>query len=111
MNSNIEQQRHHIDQLESELKSLKVKYEEVCERVHTANHQVEHVQVVLEQTSRRCEQLEKEKVLKYFHAMNYIEYTILFYDLASLATQKIGIHIIHSFYLLLAFEYYSIIYL
>jgi hypothetical protein len=42
--------------------SLKLKYEDVCERVTAATLQLERVQVVLEQTLRRCEQLEKEKV-------------------------------------------------
>ncbi|CAF4128309.1 unnamed protein product, partial [Rotaria sp. Silwood1] len=38
-----------------------IKYDDVCERIRIATHQLEHVQIVLEETSRRCEQLEKEK--------------------------------------------------
>ncbi len=58
----MEKERHHSNQLENELKSLRIKYEDVCDRIKAATHQLEHVKVVLEETSRRCEQLEKEKV-------------------------------------------------
>jgi septation ring formation regulator EzrA len=58
----LEKERRHVNQLENELKTLRTKYEDVCERVSAATHQLERVKVVLEETSRRCEQLEKEKV-------------------------------------------------
>ncbi len=58
----MEKERRHVNQLENELKTLRTKYEDVCERVSAATHQLERVKVVLEETSRRCEQLEKEKV-------------------------------------------------
>ncbi len=61
-NSELERERRHANQLETELKSLRKKYDDVCERVTAATHQLERVKVVLEETSRRCEQLEKEKV-------------------------------------------------
>ncbi|CAF0914538.1 unnamed protein product [Rotaria sordida] len=57
----LEHERQRSAQLEHELMSLKIKYEDVCERVTAATLQLERVQVVLEQTLRRCEQLEKEK--------------------------------------------------
>ncbi|CAF2421997.1 unnamed protein product [Rotaria sp. Silwood2] len=60
--SELENERQRSAQLENELMSLKIKYEDVCERVTAATLQLERVQVVLEQTLRRCEQLEKEKV-------------------------------------------------
>ncbi|CAF3366132.1 unnamed protein product [Rotaria sp. Silwood1] len=59
--SELEHERQRSAQLENELISLKIKYEDVCERVTAATIQLERVQVVLEQTLRRCEQLEKEK--------------------------------------------------
>jgi hypothetical protein len=72
---------------------LKIKYEDVCERVTAATIQLERVQVVLEQTLRRCEQLEKEKVCR--KKILLIQFStfanILFYDSTSSATQKIGI--------------------
>ncbi len=58
----MEKERRHANQLENELKTLRIKYEDVCERVGAATHQLERVKVVLQETSRRCEQLEKEKV-------------------------------------------------
>jgi hypothetical protein len=58
----LEHERQRSAQLEHELINLKIKYEDVCERVTAATLQLERVQVVLEQTLRRCEQLEKEKV-------------------------------------------------
>ncbi len=58
----MDQERQRANQLDHDLKSLKIKYEDVCERISVATRKVEHVQSVLEQTSRRCEQLEKEKV-------------------------------------------------
>ena len=58
----LENERRRSAQLQNELFSLKIKYEDVCERVTAATLQLERVQVVLEQTLRRCEQLEKEKV-------------------------------------------------
>jgi len=58
----LEKERRHANQLENELKSLKIKYEDVCERITAATHQLEHLNTALEQTSHRCEQLEKEKV-------------------------------------------------
>jgi len=58
----LESERHRSAQLENELIALKIKYDDVCERVTAATLQLERVQVVLEQTLRRCEQLEKEKV-------------------------------------------------
>ncbi|CAF4624268.1 unnamed protein product [Rotaria socialis] len=61
LSTDLEQERRRADVIESEFKSLKVKYEDVCERIRAATHQLDHVQVALEQTSRRCEQLEKEK--------------------------------------------------
>ncbi|CAF5164705.1 unnamed protein product, partial [Rotaria magnacalcarata] len=61
LSTDLEQERRRADVIESEFKSLKVKYEDVCERIRAATHQLDHVQIVLEQTSRRCEQLEKEK--------------------------------------------------
>ncbi|CAF4010092.1 unnamed protein product [Rotaria sordida] len=61
LNINLEQERQRADQIENEFKILKIKYEDVCERIHAATHQLEHLQIALEQTSRRCEQLEKEK--------------------------------------------------
>ncbi|CAF2741372.1 unnamed protein product [Rotaria sp. Silwood2] len=62
INVDLESERRRADQIENEFKSLKIKYEDVCERVRAATHQLEHVQILLEETSRRCEQLEKEKV-------------------------------------------------
>lgn len=62
LNSELERARHHARQYEDELKSLRTKYDDVCERVSAATHQLERVKIVLEETSRRCEQLEKEKV-------------------------------------------------
>jgi septal ring factor EnvC (AmiA/AmiB activator) len=62
LNSELERERHHVRQLDDELKSLRTKYTDVCERVNAATHQLERVKIVLEETSRRCEQLEKEKV-------------------------------------------------
>lgn len=64
--TDLEQERRRSAQLENELISLKIKYDDVCERVTAATLQLERVQVVLEQTLRRCEQLEKEKVSKRF---------------------------------------------
>ncbi len=58
----MEKERHHANQLENDLKTLRTKYDDVCERVTAATHQLERVKSVLEETSRRCEQLEKEKV-------------------------------------------------
>jgi hypothetical protein len=88
--------------LESELINLKIKYDDVCERVTAATLQLERVQVVLEQTLRRCEQLEKEKVRDSIDCRH--EYTIekitsnclsrdsiLVWDSASSAAQEIGI--------------------
>lgn len=60
--SEIEQERRRTAELQHELFNLKIKYDDVCERVTAATLQLERVQVVLEQTLRRCEQLEKEKV-------------------------------------------------
>ena len=60
--SALEQERRRAGQLENDLISLKIKYDDVCERVTAATLQLERVQVVLDQTLRRCEQLEKEKV-------------------------------------------------
>ncbi|CAF3670300.1 unnamed protein product [Adineta steineri] len=60
--SELEHERRRSTQLEKDLISLKIKYEDVCERVTAATLQLERVQVVLEQTLRRCEQLEKEKL-------------------------------------------------
>ncbi|CAF0832221.1 unnamed protein product [Rotaria sp. Silwood1] len=54
-------ERRRADEFENDYKSLKIKYDDVCERIRIATHQLEHVQIVLEETSRRCEQLEKEK--------------------------------------------------
>ncbi|UJR27852.1 hypothetical protein I4U23_009117 [Adineta vaga] len=62
--SELEQERRRSSQLENDLISLKIKYDDVCERVTAASLQLERVQVVLEQTLRRCEQLEKEKLRK-----------------------------------------------
>ncbi|CAF0939448.1 unnamed protein product [Adineta ricciae] len=59
--SELEQERRRAGQLENDLISLKIKYDDVCERVTAATLQLERVQVVLDQTLRRCEQLEKEK--------------------------------------------------
>lgn len=58
----MENQRHRIHHLEDELKSLRTKYDDVCERISAATHQLEKVKVILEETSHRCELLEKEKV-------------------------------------------------
>lgn len=97
----MEHERERADSIEVEFKSLKIKYEDVCERIHAATHQLEHVQIVLEQTSRRCEQLEKEKVKKtrycYFSFI-FISVMLFFYDSTSLAAEKIGINI--YFYIL-----------
>lgn len=60
--SELDQERRRAGQLENDLISLKIKYDDVCERVTAATLQLERVQVVLDQTLRRCEQLEKEKV-------------------------------------------------
>ncbi|CAF2113856.1 unnamed protein product [Rotaria magnacalcarata] len=59
--SALENERHRSAELEHELMSLKLKYENVCERITGATIQLERVKVLLEQTLRRCEQLEKEK--------------------------------------------------
>ena len=58
----LEHERRRSGQLENELITLKIKYDDVCERVTAATLQLERVQVVLEQTLHRCEQLEKDKV-------------------------------------------------
>jgi hypothetical protein len=55
-----------------------MKYEDVCERVTAATIQLERVQVVLEQTLRRCEQLEKEKVC------NQLDFYFIQYSLTRL---------------------------
>ena len=60
----MEQERRRTNHLENEFKTLQVKYEDVCERTTSTTHQLEQVQALLEQTSRRCEQLQKEKVRK-----------------------------------------------
>lgn len=90
-------ERQRSAQLENELMTLKIKYEDVCERVTAATLQLERVQVVLEQTLRRCDQLEKEKVcisLSYRslfqNPMSTFE-NMFFYDSTSSATQEIGI--------------------
>ncbi|CAF1106133.1 unnamed protein product [Rotaria sordida] len=70
LNINLEQERQRADQIENEFKILKIKYEDVCERIHAATHQLEHLQIALEQTSRRCEQLEKEKLRKKLSEIN-----------------------------------------
>ncbi|CAF1281174.1 unnamed protein product [Rotaria sp. Silwood1] len=61
LNVDLEKERRRADEFENDYKSLKIKYDDVCERIRIATHQLEHVQIVLEETSRRCEQLEKEK--------------------------------------------------
>ncbi|CAF1327128.1 unnamed protein product [Rotaria sp. Silwood1] len=61
LNVGLEKERRRADEFENDYKSLKIKYDDVCERIRIATHQLEHVQIVLEETSRRCEQLEKEK--------------------------------------------------
>ena len=48
--------------LENELKFLKSKYDDACVRITTGTQQLESLQIAFEQTSRRCEQLEEEKV-------------------------------------------------
>ncbi|CAF4709896.1 unnamed protein product [Rotaria socialis] len=60
--SALENERQRSTELESELMSLKLKYEDVCKRVTAATLQLERVKVLLEQTLHRCEQLEKEKL-------------------------------------------------
>ncbi len=67
----MEKERRHASQLENELKFLRIKHDGVCERVSTATHQLERVKMVLEQTTRRCEQLEKEKVRRKCLASRY----------------------------------------
>ncbi|CAF1360856.1 unnamed protein product [Rotaria sp. Silwood1] len=62
LNVDLEKERRRADEFENDYKSLKIKYDNVCERIRIATHQLEHVQIVLEETSRRCEQLEKEKL-------------------------------------------------
>ncbi|CAF1355021.1 unnamed protein product, partial [Rotaria sp. Silwood1] len=61
LNVDLEKERRRADEFDNDYKSLKIKYDDVCERIRIATHQLEHVQIVLEETSRRCEQLEKEK--------------------------------------------------
>ncbi|CAF1066703.1 unnamed protein product [Rotaria sp. Silwood1] len=61
LNVDLEKERRRADEFENDYKSLQIKYDDVCERIRIATHQLEHVQIVLEETSRRCEQLEKEK--------------------------------------------------
>ncbi|CAF1320837.1 unnamed protein product, partial [Rotaria sp. Silwood1] len=61
LNVDLEKERRRADEFENDYKSLKIKYDDVCERIRIATHQLEHVQIVLEETSRHCEQLEKEK--------------------------------------------------
>lgn len=60
-----------------------------------ATLQLERVQVVLEQTLRRCDQLEKEKVCRSrLIGVIYIHFylaNLFFYDSTSSATQEIGI--------------------
>lgn len=95
----LETERQRSAQLEHELVALKIKYDDVCERVTAATIQLERVQVVLEQTLRRCDQLEKEKVCTFisidlklcFQSMSTFA-NILFYDSTSSATQEIGIN-------------------
>lgn len=93
--SEVEHERHRSAQLENELITLKIKYEDVCERVTAATLQLERVQVVLEQTLRRCDQLEKEKVCRSrLIGVIYIHFylaNLFFYDSTSSATQEIGI--------------------
>ncbi|UJR21839.1 hypothetical protein I4U23_024913 [Adineta vaga] len=48
--------------LENELKFLKSKYDDACVRMTTGTQQLESLQIAFEQTSRRCEQLEEEKM-------------------------------------------------
>ncbi|CAF0877132.1 unnamed protein product [Didymodactylos carnosus] len=57
----LENERRRSAQLEHELITLKMKYDDVCERITGATLQLERVQVVLDQTLKRCDQLEKEK--------------------------------------------------
>jgi septal ring factor EnvC (AmiA/AmiB activator) len=97
----LDQERRRANQLENELKSLKIKYDDVCERISGATHKLEHVQNVLDQTSRRCEQLEKEKV-QTNSILLYVVY-ILFYNSTSSASKKIGIILMNAFFLLLLF--------
>ncbi|CAF1299483.1 unnamed protein product, partial [Rotaria sp. Silwood1] len=61
LNVVLEKERRRADEFENDYKSLKIKYDDVCERIRIATHQLEHVQIVLEETPRRCERLEKEK--------------------------------------------------
>lgn len=103
----MERERRHVNQLENELKTLRTKYDDVCERITAATHQLDRLKIVLEQTSHRCEQLEKEKVIeeiniptKFFN----IPY-ILFYNSTSSATQKIGNF--NLFLLLFCFLFYQ----
>ena len=92
LNSELDRARHHVRQLEDELKSLRTKYDDVCERVNAATHQLERVKIVLEETSRRCEQLEKEKVRdNRFLFVRFLSFVQSFSNSISSATEEIGI--------------------
>jgi hypothetical protein len=45
---------------------LKIKYEDVCAHVNAGTQQLQCLQAAFDQISRRCEQLEDEKVEKSF---------------------------------------------
>jgi chromosome segregation ATPase len=81
----------HDHELEKEIKSLQSKYTDAVERLSTETIQLERLQEQLKQSTRRCEQLEKEKVqIRPYLAL--ITYLFPFDRSASLVAQEIGIY-------------------